>query len=353
MITREEINEKVQSRKRKRRRITTICVILAAMIVAAVIIVSTARNHSESYMLRQANKYYASHDYDEAIEYLDKILALNPDSADALLLSAKINYSIKDLDRAESAVLHYLELVPNSKDGYRTLLQIYTAQDRYEDILAKSKEVTDKNILAIFDEFMTKKPSANMAGGAYDDVVEIILTSEDAGEIYYTLDGSEPTTDSDLFDKEEPIVIEEEGQTVLSAICVDAKGRQSRVMSETYDVTLPDADAPEVSPAGGEFDEETYIHVTAEEGATIYYDWDDEPEVGGEEYYGSIRVPEGNHVLQVIAVNEYGKTSDIVKYNFIYYPPAPPEPEPEEETTEETQTEESTENTETSETSQE
>ena len=350
MITREEINEKVQSRKRKRKRITTVCVILAAMIVAAVIIVSTARNHSESYMLRQADKYYAAHDYDEAIEYLDKILALNPDNAEALLLSAKINYSIKDLDRAESAVLHFLELSPNSADGYRILLQIYTGQGRYDEILAKSKEITDKNILAVFDEFLTEKPTANMAGGSYDDVLEITLTSSDAGDIYYTLDGSEPTTDSDLFDKEEPIVIEEEGDTVLSAICIDAKGRASRVMSETYSVTLPDASAPVVDPAGGEFYQKTSIHVTAEEGATIYYNWDEEPEVGGEEYYGSIRVPEGNHVLQVIAVNEYGKSSDVVKYNFIYYPPAPaPEPEPETETT----TEETTQTTETSETSQE
>ena len=352
MYTREEINHKVQSRKRKRRRITTVCVILVAMVVAAVIIVSTARNHSESYMLRQANKYYAAHDYDEAIEYLDKILALNPDSTDALLLSAKINYSIKDLDRAESAALRYLELVPNSTDGYRVLLQVYTAQDRYDEILAKSKDVTDKKVLAVFDEFMTEKPSANMAGGSYDDVPEITLSSADAGDIYYTLDGSEPTTDSDLFDKEEPIVIEEEGETVLSAICVDAKGRQSRVMTETYDVTLPDASAPVVSPAGGEFSEETYIHVTAEEDATIYYDWDEEPEVGGEEYYGSIRVREGNHVLQVIAVNKYGKPSDVVKYNFIYYPPAPPEPEPEQTTEEEAQTQETAQNTEDSETSQ-
>ncbi|MBQ7448039.1 MAG: chitobiase/beta-hexosaminidase C-terminal domain-containing protein [Eubacterium sp.] len=352
MYTREEINRKVQSRKHKRRRITTVCVVLAVMIVAAVIIVSTARNHSESYLLRQANKYYAAHDYDEAIEYLDKILALNPDSADGLLLSAKINYSIKDLDSSESAVLRYLELVPNSTDGYRILLQIYTAQDRYDEILAKSREVTDKNVLAVFDEFMTEKPSTNMAGGSYNDVPEITLSSADAGDIYYTLDGTEPTTDSELFDKEEPIVIEEEGETVLSAICVDAKGRQSRVMTETYDVTLPDASAPVVSPAGGEFYKETYIHVTAEDDATIYYDWDEEPEIGGEEYYGSIRVREGNHVLQVIAVNKYGKPSDVVKYNFIYYPPAP-EPEPEETTTEETQTQEQTQSTETTETSQE
>lgn len=329
-----------------RKRILIVCILLAALIVAAVFVVSTARNHSESYMLQQASKYYNAHDYDEASDHLNRILELNPDNEDALIMLAKICVSTKDYDQGETLALHYLELKPSSTDGYRTLLQIYTGQGRYDEILARSNEVTDPDILAVFDEFMTPMPSVNREGGDYDERLEITLTSSTRADIYYTTDGSSPTADSELFDPDEPIALDEEGDTTISAICIDAKGHQSRVMSETYTLTFPEAEPPEIDPEGGEFSEQAYIHVTVEDGATAYYDWDDEPMVGGYEYEGSIRVKEGNHVLEVIAVNEYGKVSDVVKYNFIYYPPVvEEEPEPEETTDTEEVTETETEET--------
>lgn len=322
------IHEEMDGRRRKRKRIIGIFIFLAILIIAAVIIVTQARNHSENYMLQKANAYYKSHDYDSSMEYLDRILAINPDNPDALLLAAKICYSTKDLDRAEQMALHYLELVPDSTDGYRTLLKIYSSQGRYDDILSMSDTVTDPDILSVFDEFLIAMPSANKAGGDYEDELEITLTSPDKADIYYTLDGSKPDESSELYDSEELVVLDEEGDITLSAVCIDAKGHKSRVMTEEYKLTFPEAKAPEVSPEGGEFDEQTYIHISVEDGATAYYDWDDEPEPGGEEYSGSIRVREGNHVLQVISVNKYGKVSDVVKYNFIYYPPVVEEPEP-------------------------
>jgi hypothetical protein len=79
---------------------------------------------------------------------------------------------------------------------------------------------------------------ASPRGGLYNSKREVSLNCIDCEKIYYTLDGTKPTTDS--LEYTEPLEIPK--NTTLKFVTVDAQGNLSKVRAETYiiDTTLPE-----------------------------------------------------------------------------------------------------------------
>ena len=69
-------------------------------------------------------------------------------------------------------------------------------------------------------------------GGSYPTARSVTLSSDEAAEIYYTLDGSEPTTAAALYSA--PIEIA--ASTTLKCLAVDAAGNLGPVLSEAYTI---------------------------------------------------------------------------------------------------------------------
>ena len=78
------------------------------------------------------------------------------------------------------------------------------------------------------------KPVFSPEGGSFTEpqTVSISTTYTTVLDIYYTLDGTDPTIDSDKYT--DPLEIEE--TTTVKAIAVDAEGNTSKVASETYTI---------------------------------------------------------------------------------------------------------------------
>ena len=68
-----------------------------------------------------------------------------------------------------------------------------------------------------------------------------VTIKAEGSTIYYTTDGSEPTTSSTQY--AEPILLEE-GETQIQALAVNKKGIPSVVVSKTYTVQIPIAKRP-------------------------------------------------------------------------------------------------------------
>ncbi len=101
--------------------------------------------------------------------------------------------------------------------------------------------------------------------------VTISTTTEDA-TIYYTIDGTEPTTESTAY--AEPITISE--ATTIKAIAVKEGMTNSTVATATYTIALPVA-TPTFTPAAGTYDSAQEVTISCETGgATIYYSYDNE-----------------------------------------------------------------------------
>lgn len=110
--------------------------------------------------------------------------------------------------------------------------------------------------------------SAAPRGGTFNKPVRVTLVPNEEGTIYYTLDGSTPTTGSFVYTA--PVLISKEGVTVLKFFSLDLSGNQEDVKTEQYiiDYTPPETRA---IPSGGRYPALTSVTLLADEQATIYY----------------------------------------------------------------------------------
>ena len=89
------------------------------------------------------------------------------------------------------------------------------------------------------EEYALPNPYASPNNGIYNSKREVSLNCLDCEKIYYTLDGTRPTTDS----TEYALPLEMTANTTLKFLAVDAQGNPSQIRTEQYVI---DTEAPEL-----------------------------------------------------------------------------------------------------------
>lgn len=308
-----------KTRNLKRKLLVTVIVLAAAVIVVFGLVLYR-QNHSESYLMTRAENAYSQKDYEMALEYVNRILGLDEENQDALLLKGQICLAMEAYEDAETQFLAVLSLDPSCAEAYEGLITLYDAQGYTGKIRELMDGVTDQEILALFEDYIVPVPEIGVESGSFSEYFTVELTApEDGLEIYYTLDGTTPDKDDTLY--EEPVEISGQGTIVLTAVCMNQDGEYSEPVSAEYEVELDAPDTPAVSPDGGQFSMPATVTITVPEGTTVYYTWDgSEPDAGSEKYTGPIDIPEGNNILSVVAIDKNGMKSSVLKCNYIYYP---------------------------------
>ncbi len=314
------VTEAKNRRKKKRTRNLIIVLVVIAAAAAAFGVVRYRQNHSEDYLLRRAQEEYVQKDYDRAIRYLDRLLALDADNEEGLLLEAEVYAAIPDYDQAEELFYRVIELDPDSVDAYDGILEVLYVQGKIDNIRDLKHSVTNAEILALFDNYLPPDPEIKVPGGNYSEFFTVEIRAPKKGlSIYYTLDGSTPTKEDFLYSG--PIEINQQGKITLTAVCMDEDGIYSDPVSETYQVDLVKPDMPTAAPGGGQYSSQISVTVTVPSGTTVYYTWDNStPDVNSARYTGPITIPEGNNILSLIAIDANGMKSEVQRYNYIYYP---------------------------------
>ncbi|MBQ5729939.1 MAG: chitobiase/beta-hexosaminidase C-terminal domain-containing protein [Bacteroidaceae bacterium] len=147
------------------------------------------------------------------------------------------------------------------------------------------------------------------AGGNFVGSMEVEISCDTEGaEIFYTIDGTDPTEDSEAYIK--PLEITE--TTTVKAIAVNEAG-ESRVATATYTRV---AAIPEISFNEATFEESVVVTITAAEGTTAYYTLNSKtPTEDSDKCPGTLTL-KANATLQVIAYDEDGYASPLVKQTF-------------------------------------
>jgi len=116
---------------------------------------------------------------------------------------------------------------------------------------------------------MVATPTFSVAAGNYSSSQTVtISTTTPSAKIYYTTDGSTPTTSSTLYSGAVTI----SDNTTLQAIGAESGYSNSAVASAAYTITLP---APTFSPAAGTYTSTQSVTISdANSGASIYYTTD-------------------------------------------------------------------------------
>ncbi len=158
----------------------------------------------------------------------------------------------------------------------------------------------------------TATPTFSVAEGEYSEAKSVeISCATDGAKIYYTTDGTTPTSSSTAYSSAIPVT----ETTTLKAIAIKS-GVESEVASATYTMNRPDA--PEFDVVTCVFDAAFDLHLSAADGTTIYYTTDGTtPTSSCSTYSTKVAVSAATTTVKAIAVKN-GLTSDVASETYTY-----------------------------------
>lgn len=158
------------------------------------------------------------------------------------------------------------------------------------------------------------KPTATPAGGNYTAVQTVSLaTATPNAEIYYTLNGTNPTVNSTKYSS----VITISAATTLKAIAVKSGMNDSEILTESYTINLPVQPAqvvrPVATPAGGNYTSAQSVTLaTTTPDAAIFYTINGSNPTTGSSFYSSAISINSTTTLKAVAVKTGMADSEIL-----------------------------------------
>lgn len=305
---RQERREK-ELKKRKKKKVILITILVMLLLGAAVIgtvyFVQYKQENSFEYQYAKAYEAYEANDLKEASAYAERALELSPNDDNIMLLAAEIRIESAQIDKGIELLLSYIEKHPDSADAYAYLISIYEGEQRYDDIKALMEDCKNENILTQFAEYVPVEVELLTAEGEYTKKTAVELEFS-GGTVYYTLDGTNPDVNSEKYTG--PVLLEE-GTTTFKAVAYSPAGIPSDMIEAKYTLTFARPNPPFISPASGNYEEDSEITVIVPEGCTAYYAFDTTATVYSTIYSEPVTMKKGEHIFSVIVVDENGKQS--------------------------------------------
>lgn len=318
-----EQNDMHQSEKKVFKVKAIVFGVIAVIIIAIAILLLTILDKGSSSKDSFTNVYNKAYDSYTAKDYkdaLDKFLEASK-LADTNNEKIKVNKSLlatyENLDGTEDKQVEVLkkliDLEPNKYEYYEKLVEIYDAKNMTDEISSLIDSIDDVSIKSKLADYTVSTPKFSEEAGEYDTYISIKLISAD-NDIYYTLDGTEPSASSQKYSDE--IKLNKDGEITVKAIAINDKGISSKVASAKYVINPKVIDAPEVTPDGGVFNQNSEITVTVPEGMKCYYTYGSTaivPTTSDTEYTEPVKMHRGKNIFSAILVLESGVVSEVTQ----------------------------------------
>lgn len=308
--------EKRKERARKKRRKMLLTIVGVCALLAVLIYVFYQNSYTGK--VKKGYRLLAASEYENALTVFEKAASGSPKKAEAYTGISKVYIAEDDLDQAEAVFTDQITKQSGNAEIYRAAVEFYIDTNQQEKVSPLLNACTSDAVLDTLTEYISGEPKFSLdETETYDEVQALELTGKGKA-IYYTTDGSEPTTSSTKYTG--PIKIGE-GETVVKAISVNKKGIPSLTESKTYKVEFPIADAPAVTPSTGQYTSEQWISVDVPDKYTAYYttdgsDPDPENNSATQEYTEPIKMPSGSTIFSFVLQDQKGRLSDITRRNY-------------------------------------
>mgnify|MGYP002517590479 CR=1 FL=1 len=315
------------------------------------------RTHTKSYYVGRAYQLSSDGKYQQAADEIDKAIALGPGrnedtgetASDAALYLRKSEYLQKAGEEglALGAASMALEDDAATEDdvvaAYGRMIAIYASYEEYDKIAELLSKCTRPQVVENYLQYALFDPEFSEEDGTYEDTLTLTLSDQGDGSIFYTLDGSVPTTSSMLYTG--PIRLTE-GTYDVSAIYVNHFNLSSRVVTKHYQIDSTVPLPPEVAPKSGTYAKQMEITASfaeAEEdtgkdkekstdsgkkdkkttknavSGTIYYTTNGEdPTAEDQEYKGPIMMPQGDSTFKFAVITDDGASSEVIERDYSY-----------------------------------
>ena len=274
--------------------------------------------NSLSYQLSRAVTSMNAQDYERALGYYDQAFLLDSDNMEICMALA----DCWNLNGNKTEYEYLLRRIANNdgiseellKTCYSKLIALYRERDDYETINSLLYDCENDEIRVLYQNYMTAVPEFNYATGYYQEILPLKLSSSISGSIYYTLDGSDPDENSELYTA--PIFLDS-GEHTVKAVFVNTYGLASEVVTACYQVELHIPTEPVVLTASGEYSHPTLITVRKEDGQNIYYTTDGQiPTIQSSVYESPIPMPLGSSVYNFVIIDEDGVAGEVAERRF-------------------------------------
>lgn len=311
----EDIRHKEKQESGAGNRKIWITISLVSLLVIAMISYGLYCYHVQTveFQIDRAKSYADKGNYQEAIACLEAAYVRHPEVSELLFLEADYYYLQENNEAALSALMRIIGdekyAYEEVEEAYDKMVTIYANLEQYDKINELLRSCPDERIVTIFQSYLAMEPEFSYVEGSYAEVIPLKLSSNTAGTIYYTTDGSKPDKNSQIYTA--PIFLET-GEYTISAFFVNDYGIESEVVTKTYIINLAVPTAPEVELYSGEYSHATMIAVEETEGCKIYYTTDEsEPTSDSVPYTGPIPMPLGTTLFKFVNVSEEGISSDV------------------------------------------
>lgn len=308
----EETSDDTAGRK---SRIWQVVLGLVILFVAALVFYTlyVYHIHTVAYQISRAQTFAENGSYDQAIACLQAAHAEHPEESQLLFMEADYYYLQGKHSEALSALMRIAQGTEYSQedveDAYGKIVTIYANREEYAKINELLQGCENEQIVNLFQSYLALEPEFSYVEGSYAEVIPLKLSSNTAGTIYYTMDGSKPDKNSQIYTA--PLFLET-GEYTVSAFFVNDYGIESEIVTKTYVINLTVPNAPEVELYSGEYWGATMIAVEAAEGCQIYYTTDEsEPTKDSVPYTGPIPMPLGTTLFKFVNVSEDGIVSEV------------------------------------------
>lgn len=181
---------------------------------------------------------------------------------------------------------------------------------------AGNKAVATRNFMVQVADTTPPIVTASPQSGTYGPGTSITLSTDEPASIYYTTDGSTPTTASTLY--EGPISLS--ASMTAKFLGVDSASNASGVGEQAYvlDATPP---ALVVSPPAGTYPSGQQIMLTVNEPATIYYTTDGSAPTAGSAQYTAPIILSAPITLKYFAIDSVNNASTVAAQEYTVTPP--------------------------------
>lgn len=320
-LSESEADERKERKMFKVKMTIAIIGIIIVLLIAILIIFWPSGSGTGSVFNNSYDKglqYYNSGEYDKAVEEYEKAYesTKNEKSMKKALISLWDAY--KKMDNSDDKIIDVLkkliEIEPDKVEYYESLLSLYDKNGRVSDIDALIKSVEGTGIAAQLTGYAFSGPDFNYESGDYNQYIYISLSNTKGYKMYYTIDGSDPTTASEEY--KDAFEINTEGTTVVKAISVNEKGISSSIVEKKFNIKLSELVAPTVNPESGTYTDVTQITIDVPVGMKAYYTLDEEgtvPTAQSKEYTGPVDMQAGKYFFSAILVNDQGVSSSVTK----------------------------------------
>lgn len=277
--------------------------------------------HSMEYQLARAVECVKKLDYEQAVNYFMRARELGNIDQESLFSLADCYYAMDNVGGYESQLMEMIRSGLLSQEqlerAYAKLIQSYRVRNDYETIDDLLNDCDNENIRSMYQNLQAKAPEFGYEEGYYQEIIPLKLSSNTAGTIYYTTDGSEPDTSSQVYTA--PIFLDN-GEHIIRAVFVNQYGLVSEIVTKKYQIELKIPIAPEVLTASGEYSSPTMIQIRCEEDETVFYTTDGStPANTSTKYTGPFPMPLGESRFSFAIIEEDGIVGEVAERTYSLY----------------------------------